>query len=190
MLGPKIDSIVWICLAIPLVMTVRSLCSYGNAYYMNWVSNKVVNDIRNQLFAKIMRHSMDFFNRMQAGLLMSRIANDTRSMQQALTSVSSDVFKQPITIIGAVAVLLLMDWKFTIVSLVLFPICIIPIRIFGKRARQAVQREQKGGVLMSVTMQESFAGIRVIKSFAREEHQEKLFRRGSAAIVFSTPCGW
>ncbi len=177
--GPKIDSVLWICLAIPLVMTVRSLCSYGNAYYMNWVSNKVVTDIRNQLFSKMVRHSMDFFNRMRTGFLMSRISNDTRNMQAALTTVSSDVFKQPITIVGAVAVLLLMDWKFTIVTLTLFPICILPIRIFGRRARQAVQREQKGMALMSVTMQESFSGIRVIKSFAREEEQEKSFRRST-----------
>src|SRR5216110_3963526 len=133
-----------------------------------------------------MHHSMDFFNRMQSGFLMSRIANDTRNMQQALASVSSDVFKQPITIIGAVIVLLLMDWKFTLVSLILFPICIIPIRIFGRRAREAVQREQKGGVLMSVTMQESFAGIRVIKSFAREEQQEKFFRRGAQQSFSNT----
>ena len=138
-IGPKIDSILWICLLIPLVMTIRSLCSYGNAYYMNWVSNKVVNDVRNQLFAKVARHSMDFFNRMQTGFLMSRIANDTRSLQQALSSVSSDVFKQPVTIVGAVIVLLLIDWKFTVVTLVLFPICIVPIRIFGRRARQAVR---------------------------------------------------
>ncbi len=177
--GPRIDSIVWICLAIPLVMTIRSLCSYGNAYYMAWVSNRVVNDIRNQLFTKVMRHSMDFFNRMQSGYLMSRIANDARNMQQALASVSSDVFKQPITVVGAVIVLLLMDWKFTVVSLILFPSCILPIRYFGRRARAAVQREQKGGVLMTVTMQESFAGIRVIKSFAREEQLEKTFRRGA-----------
>ena len=177
--GPKIDSIVWICLAIPIIMTVRSLCSYGGAYYMAWVSNRVVNDIRNQLFTKVIGHSMDSFNRMKSGYLMSRIQNDARNMQQALASVSSDVFKQPTTIIGAVIVLLLMDWKFTVVSLILFPSCLLPIRYFGKRARQAVQREQKGGVLMSVTMHESFSGIRVIKSFAREEQQEKLFRRGA-----------
>jgi len=178
-IGPKIDSIVWICLLIPLVMTVRSLCSYGNAYYMNWVSTKVVTDIRNQLFSKIVRHSMDFFNRMQAGFLMSRISNDTRTMQVALASVSSDVFKQPVTIVGTVTILLLLDWKFTMVTLVLFPICILPIRYFGKRAREAVQREQRGLGLMSVTMQESFAGIRVIKSFAREELQEKAFQRAT-----------
>jgi subfamily B ATP-binding cassette protein MsbA len=184
--GPKIDSFIWICLLIPMVLTGRSLASYANAYFMNWVSNKVVNDVRNQLFAKVMRHSMDFFNRMQIGFLMSRIANDTRNMQQALASVSSDVFKQPITILGAVIALLWMDWKFTLVSLVLFPICIFPIRYFGRRARAAVQREQKGGVLMSVTMQESFAGIRVIKSFAREEQQERAFRRGAQQSFSNT----
>jgi subfamily B ATP-binding cassette protein MsbA len=178
-LGPKINSIAWICLAIPLVMIARGLFDYGNAYYMNWVSNKVVTDIRNQLFSKIVRHSMDFFNRMRAGFLMSRISNDTRNMQSALTTVSSDIFKQPVTIVGAVTVLLLMDWKFTVVTLILFPICILPIRIFGRRARQAVQREQKGMALMSVTMQESFSGIRVIKSFTREEQQEKSFRHST-----------
>src|SRR5713101_9959509 len=120
--GPKIDSIVWICLAIPLVMTVRIFCSYANAYYMQWVSNKVVTDIRTQLFRKIVRHSMDFFNKMRAGALISRITNDTRGMQAALTTVSSDLFKQPITIVSGITVLLLIDWKFTVVTLVLFPI--------------------------------------------------------------------
>ena len=177
--GPGINSIVWICLAIPLVMTVRSLCSYGNAYYMQWVSNKVVTDIRNQLFAKIVRHSMDFFNQMRAGFLMSRITNDTRGMQMALTTVSSDLFKQPITIIGGITVLLVMDWKFTVVTLVLFPVCLIPIRIYGRRARNSVRSEQEHMGQMVVTMQETFAGIRVIKSFGREEHQEKSFRRSN-----------
>ena len=177
--GPKIDSIIWICLAIPLVMTVRSLCNYGNAYYMNWVSNKVVTDIRNQLFGKIVHHSMDFFNKMRAGFLMSRITNDTRGMQMALTTVSSDLFKQPIAILGAIIVLLLMDWKFTVVTLILFPICLLPIRIYGRRARNAVRNEQEDMGQMVVIMQETFAGIRVIKSFSREEHQEKSFRRSN-----------
>jgi subfamily B ATP-binding cassette protein MsbA len=177
--GPQINSIALMCLLIPLVMIARSLLSYGNAYYMNWVSNRVVMDIRNELFAKMVRHSMDFFNRIRAGFLMSRIANDTRSMQMALSTVSSDVFKQPITIVGAITALLLIDWKFTLVTLLLFPACLIPIRIFGQRARRAVQHEQAGMGQMTVTMQETFAGIRVIKSFVREEHQEKSFKRST-----------
>jgi ATP-binding cassette, subfamily B, bacterial MsbA len=182
--GPKINSIALVCLAIPVVMALRSFASYINAYYMQWVSNKVVTDIRTELFSKIARHSMDFFNKTPAGFLISRITNDTRGMQAALSTVSSDLFKQPITIVGGVMVLLYMDWRFTVVTLVLFPICMLPIRIYGKRARKAVQYEQEELGQMVVTMQETFAGIRVVKSFAREEHKEKSFLR-SNQIQFS-----
>jgi ATP-binding cassette, subfamily B, bacterial MsbA len=177
--GPKINSIVFICLAIPAIMTVRSLCSYGSTYCMQWVSNKVVSDIRIQLFNKMLRNSMDFFNKARSGFLMSVITNNTRVMQMALSTVGSDVFKQPITIVGAISVLLLMDWKFTLVTLVLFPMCLLPLRVYGQRARKAVQNEQEGMAEMVVTMQETFAGIRVIKSFAREAYQEKEFKRSN-----------
>lgn len=177
--GPKINSIVLICLAIPAIMTLRSLCSYGSTYCMQWVSNKVVTDIRSQLFSKMVRNSMDFFNKARSGFLMSLVTNNTRIAQMALTAVGSDVFKQPITIVGAITVLLMMDWKFTVVTLVLFPMCLLPLRVYGQRARKAVQNEQEGMAQMVVTMQETFAGIRVIKSFAREAHQEKEFKRSN-----------
>jgi subfamily B ATP-binding cassette protein MsbA len=72
-----------------------------------------------------------------------------------------------------------MDWKFTVVTLILFPACLLPIRIYGRRARKAVQSQYEGMGEMLVTMQETFAGIRVIKSFARETHQEKSFKRSN-----------
>ena len=178
--GPKMDgSIIWLCLAIPAVMTIRSIFSYGNAYYMNWVSNRAITDIRDELFTKMLHHSMDFFNRMHSGFLMSRITNDTRGMQAALSQISSDLFKQPVAIVSGVGVLLYMDWKFTLVTMVLFPSCIFPIRYYGKRARRAMQNQQDDLGQMVVTMQETFAGIRVVKSFAREKYQENLFRRSN-----------
>jgi subfamily B ATP-binding cassette protein MsbA len=177
--GPKINTIILTCLWIPAVMAARSLCAYGNSFYMNWVSNRVVTDIRDELFSKMVRHSMDFFNKMRSGFLMSRITNDTRGMQMAVASVSSDLFKQPISIITGVAVLLYMDWKFTLVTLVLFPACLFPIVYYGRKARKAVQHEQEDMGQMVVTMQETFAGIRVIKSFAREQHQENQFRHSN-----------
>jgi len=122
---------------------------------------------------------MDFFNRMRSGLLMSRITNETRVVQMALTAVSSDIFKQPVLIVGAISVLFLMDWKFTLITLVLFPTCLLPLRIYGRRARKALRGQFEGMGEMVVTMQETFAGIRVIKSFAREAHQEKEFKRSN-----------
>ena len=145
--GPKVNSIVLICLAIPAIMALRSLCSYGNTYCMQWVSNKVVTDLRAQLFNKMVRLSMDFFNRMRSGLLISRM--------------------------------LLIDWKFTVITLILFPTCLLPLRYYGRRARKAMRGQFEGMGEMVVTMQETFAGIRVIKSFAREAHQEKAFKRSN-----------
>src|SRR5215468_2271972 len=85
--GGSVKSIFFTCLLIPAIMAARSLVSYGGTYYMNWVSNRAVTDIRNELFRKIINQSMDFFNRMQAGVLMSRISNNTMAMQVALTQV-------------------------------------------------------------------------------------------------------
>src|SRR5262249_532163 len=65
------------------------------------------------------------------------------------------------------------------VTLILFPTCLLPLRIYGRRAKKAVQSEQEGMAQMVVTMQETFAGIRVIKSFAREAYQEKEFKRSN-----------
>src|SRR5256714_7199605 len=177
--GPKINSILLTCLLIPLVMSVRSLCAYGNAVLMQWVSNRVVTDVRIQMFNKMVRHSMDFFNKMPSGFLMSRITNDTRGMQMALSTISSDLFKQPVAIISGIVVLLYMDWKFTLVTLVLFPVCLVPIVLYGRKARKSVQYQYEDLGQMVMTMQETFAGIRVIKSFAREKHQQDSFVRSN-----------
>lgn len=177
--GPKINAILLTCLLIPLAMGARSLCSYGNAVLMQWVSNRVVTDVRNELFNKMVRHSMDFFNKMRSGFLMSRITNDTRGMQMALSTISSDLFKQPVAIISGIVVLLYMDWRFTLVTLVLFPFCLVPIILYGRKARKAVQFQFEDMGQMVMTMQETFAGIRVIKSFAREKHQQDSFVRSN-----------
>ena len=156
--GPPINSLVLILPRHPGGHDrAQCLCGYCNAYYMTWVSAKVLTDIRTQLFGKMLSHSMDFFNKMQSGFLMSRITNDTRMMQTALSSISSDLFKQPIAIISGVGVLLYMDWKFTLVTLVLFPSCLVPLSMYGKRARKAVKGEQEDMGQMVVTMQETFA---------------------------------
>lgn len=177
--GPKINFIILTCLLIPAVMAARCACAFGSSFNMSWVSSRVVTDIRDQLFTTMVRHSMDFFNKMRSGFLMSRITNDTRGMQAALSTIGSDLFKQPIAIVVGIAVLLYMDWKFTVVTLVLFPACLVPIIIYGRKARKAVQHEQEDMGQMVVTMQETFAGIRVIKSFAREKHQEDQFRHSN-----------
>jgi subfamily B ATP-binding cassette protein MsbA len=173
--GTGINSVVLVCSVIPFIFVLRSLCDFLNSYYMAWVALRVLADIRVKLYTHILHQSLEFFNRERSGNLISRVANDTRTAQTALTSISSDLIKQPLTVISAFAVLLHLDWKFTIVSLFLFPVSIVPIVYYGKKVRrQGKFEEERIGSMMSI-LQESFAGIRVIKAFAREKRESENF---------------
>lgn len=179
--GPALAPILFACIAIPLVMTLRSVFDYLNAYCMAWVSLKVLMDIRRKLFAQITRQSLDFFNKSRSGQLISRVSNDTRMAQSALATLSSDLIKQPFAVLVGISSLVYMDWKFSIISLILFPACIVPVAIYGRKVRKSGKDEENEAGMMMVILQETFAGIRVIKSFAREEYQSQQFEESSRA---------
>jgi ATP-binding cassette, subfamily B, bacterial MsbA len=173
--GAGINSVLLVCSVIPFIFILRSLCDYFNSYYMAWVALRVLADIRCKLYTHILSQSLEFFNRERSGNLISRVSNDTRMAQTALTSISSDLVKQPLTVISAFVVLIHLDWKFTIASLFLFPVCMVPIVYYGKKVRrQGKLEEERVGSMMSI-LQESFAGIRVIKAFAREKREAEHF---------------
>jgi subfamily B ATP-binding cassette protein MsbA len=178
-MGPGIQSVLWACLLVPLVMILRGFFSYLNAYSMSWVSLRVLNDIRTKLFTSIVHQSQGFFDQAQTGRLMSRILNDTSVAQSTLTQLSVNLFKQPIALLAGVSAVMWIDWKFSLVALVLFPICIVPVAMFGRKIRKAGRAEQELAGEMNVILQESFSGIRVIKSFAREKFMTDAFDRAA-----------
>lgn len=180
--GPSMHEVgdfVWVILLIPLAIIARGIFSYLNSYCMAWVSFRVLRDLRSQLFAHITSQSLDFFNRAKTGKLISRVLNDTRMAQNALMSIAGDLVKDPIAVISGVAALVWIDWRFSLTTLVLFPICILPVVIFGRKVRKAGKAEENEAGQMAVILQETFAGIRVIKSFAREGYQAEQFNRSS-----------
>jgi len=178
--GEGIGSVLWITMLIPAVMVARGICIYLNSYCMAWVAFRVLRDIRTQLFSHLVSQSLDFFNKAKAGRLISRVVNDTRMAQNALTTIAGDIVKNPIAVLSGVAVLVWIDWKFSLTTLVLFPLCIVPVAIFGKKVREAGRAEEDEAGAMAVILQESFAGIRVIKAFAREDYQTEQFAKSSA----------
>ena len=181
--GPGIGDVIGMSMLIPLVMVLRGLFSYLNVYCLAWVSLRVLRDIRTKLFSHLMSQSLDFFNREKTGTLMSRVMSDTRVTQNALTSISADVIKDPIAVLTQVGVLVAIDWKFSLTTLVLFPLCILPVIYFGRKVRKAGKAEERESAQMSVILQETFAGVRVIKSFARENYQTEQFAKSSDILL-------
>jgi subfamily B ATP-binding cassette protein MsbA len=178
--GPGISPVIWKCLLIPGFMIARVVCAYLAAYYLAWVGLKLVADLRNALFRRVLDHSLDFFNRMKQGNLMSYVANDTRMAQQALTQVGADLVVQPITIITAIVILVRMDWKFTLISLVLFPISLIPLMVYGKKARRSGRAEETQAGAIFVILSEAFAGIKLVKALAREKYEAAEFEESAS----------
>jgi len=177
--GGGIGEFLWLVLPIPAVMILRGLFAYANVYCLTWVSLRALRDMRRRVFAHLMGQSLDFFNKSQSGRLLSRVLNDTLVAQDAMVSIVGELVKQPLAAIGVIAVLLHIDWKFTLFSLVLFPLFLAPVIVYGRRVRKASRALQNEAGVMAVILQESFAGVRVIKSFAREVFQLGLFDKSS-----------
>jgi len=165
--GGSVMDFVWMVLPIPVLMIIRGLLAYANVYCLTWVSLRALRDMRRRIFSHLMGQSFDFFNKAQSGRLLSRVLNDTQMAQESLVSIVGELVKQPLAAIGVVAVLIHIDWRFTLFALVLFPLCLVPVIIYGRRVRKAAKAMQNEAGIMAVILQESFAGIRVIKSFAR-----------------------
>jgi subfamily B ATP-binding cassette protein MsbA len=175
--------VVAICASIPLLMAVRGLFSYLNAYCLLWVSQRVLDDIRQQLFRHLLGQSLEFFNRAKAGELVQTVFNQTRVAQQALTQIAGDIIKQPISIISALIALFSTDPFFTMMAFTVFPLCLLPVLLIGKKVRKAGAREEDEAGQLMVVMQESFAGIRVVKTHAREDYEATRFNHANLQML-------
>ena len=185
--GIRVDAnattVMLICASIPALMLLRGLCSYLNSYCMLWVSVRVLDDIRQQVFRHTLGQSMEFFNQSKAGDLVQTVFNQTRMAQQALTTIAGDIVKQPISIMTGLAALFIVDWRFTLMSFIIFPLCIAPVAIVARKVRKAGAREEEEAGQLMVVMQEAFAGIRVVKTHAREDYESKRFNAANHLIM-------
>ncbi len=181
--APVIREVLLVCSLLPLVIVARCFCDYMENYYMTWVSLRVLHDLRVKIFQHILGQSLDFFNKSKIGSLISRIANDTRSAQLAITAVTDDIVTQPLTVIFVIYEMLKIDWHFTLYSLCLFPLCLLPITIFGRKVRKIGRQDETCNAELMVLIQEALSGIRLVKSLCREPHEQKRFNDSSNHMV-------
>ena len=178
-----LERVIWVCALLPLLMVVRGLFGYLNAYCMQWVSVKTLDDIRQDVFTNVLRQSQEFFNKQKVGDLIQTVFNQTRMAQMALTQIASDVVKQPVAIVAALTAMLFTDWKFTLLSFTIFPLCIIPVLVIGKKIRQSSNKEEEeAGVVMNI-MHEALGGVRVVKAHSREDYELKRFAAANRKML-------
>src|ERR1051326_983775 len=153
-------SVVGYLVIIPGLFLVRGFCDYYNKYFIAGVGLRGVMDLRNQLFEHIHTLSLDFFNRNPVGDLISRIVNDAVFVQKAVSGATSDLIQEPLTFLGLLCVLMTVDWKFTLVALILVPLCLVPIAVYGRKAKKSTKGSQENLSELISLLNESFAGDR------------------------------
>jgi len=173
-------------LALLGIATVKAVFSYGVNYLMAYVSNQVVADIRQELFQQLMRLPVGFHDSNTSGRLVSRVVNDVGLMANAASNVVKDTFQNALTFLAMVGIILYQDWRLAGISLIVLPLAGLTMVRVGKRLKKlaASGQEQMGD--MSSTLQEIFAGIRVVKAFGREDAEGERFRERNRAYLSTT----
>ena len=176
-------------LVLPLVMFGRGACDYVSDYLMNWVGLRVVMDVRARVFEHLQSLSLDFYTASRTGDLISRVTNDVHLIQRAITQVTQDLVKQPFTLVAVAAYLFYTDWKLTLGALVVFPICLVPILVYGRKIRKASQRAQELQASLLSVLHEALVGARVVKAFGAEQRETEDFRQFPARHS-DNKCAW
>lgn len=173
-------------LAILTVAALKAAFSYGQNYLMNYVGNQVVTDIRERLFLQLMRLPVRFHDSNTSGRLVSRVMNDVSLMANAVVGVLKDLFQQALTFLAMFGVILYQNWKLAAVSLFVIPVSSYTMVRMGQRLRKLATHGQERMGDMASTLQETLAGIRIVKAFGREEAEGKRFRHSNEAFLRMT----
>lgn len=161
--------------SIIFLIALRGIGQYFNTYLLQWVGNRVVMDMRISTFSHLQDLSVGFFNSTQTGEMISRTVNDSMLLERAVSTVLTDLARQPIALVGIAGYALYLDWKLTLINLILFPVCLLPILVFGKRVRKAAREGQERLAELVSIMQESILGVRIVKAFCMEHREQERF---------------
>ncbi len=167
--APTQGIIVAVILLIPIVMFLRSLFSYLNIYLVNWASTRAIADLRTKVFEHLQNLPMSFFSQANTGDLISRVTSDTQSLRTIIGSSLASLVSDPVTIIVLVIWLFSQQPLLTLFSVVILPVCIIPISIYSKKVRHSAKAMQTHTAELSKLMHESFTGNRIIKAYNLED---------------------
>jgi len=174
-------------MVLPLVIfgaaTLKGLFSYGQAYLMSYVANRVVAEIRQQLFGHFLRMSLPFHHKHSSGRLVARVINDVNEMANAIPHVVRDLLQQGLTLLALTGVAFYQNWKLATALILVMPISTYAIVKIGKRLRKLAARGQESMGDMASALKESFAGIRIVKAYGGEHLEQQRFAKGNSAYL-------
>jgi subfamily B ATP-binding cassette protein MsbA len=170
------------CLWIPVIFTIRGAAAYANAYLIQYAGQRVLEDIRLDLFTKLQSLPLSFFRNNRSGDLLARLMHDTAILRQIVANVSADLIKQPATLLGALGYLGYKAWKdhsifVALIAMLTVPLCVMIIRAAGKKLAKRAKALQEQGGSMTSALAESLQAPLEIRAYNLEKRQISAFRK-------------
>jgi subfamily B ATP-binding cassette protein MsbA len=153
------------------ILVVQSVLSFGRTYLLNYVGEKLVADVRRDLYRHLLSLDITFFANRRTGELTSRIASDVTAIQNSVTLSLAEAMRQVIVFTGGTAFLFWIDWRLASLLLALIPVLVVSFAFFGRSIRRRSTRVQDALAEATAILEETIAGIRTVQSFTREPYE-------------------
>jgi ABC-type multidrug transport system fused ATPase/permease subunit len=166
----------WIVGAFLVVGLLNWAMSYVQTYLTGWVGERILADLRNALFRHLQRLSLGFYERTRAGVIISRLTNDVEAIDQLVTDGVTSLVQNSLTLIGTAILLFVLDWRLALATLSVIPLMSIATVIFRVRSTRAYRAVRERLGLVTATLAEDIAGMRVVQAFTREDTNTRNFK--------------
>jgi ATP-binding cassette, subfamily B, bacterial MsbA len=173
----NVDMLKFLPMVVLLIFLVKSLCAWGQGYLMSYVGNRIVVDLRQQLYDHLQRLSLSFFDRTPTGILMSRITNDVSQIQAAVKDCVTGMIRDALSVVGLVGVVFYRDWQLAIIAVIILPFAFFPIVKFGQKLRAISTKSLEAMGDISVILHETIGGSRIVKAFCMEDYEKERFAK-------------
>jgi ABC-type multidrug transport system fused ATPase/permease subunit len=154
--------------------------SAAQTYFTGWTGERILADLRNKLFRHLQRLSLGFYERNRAGVIISRLTNDVDALDQLVTDGVTTLVQNTLLLVGSAAVLFWLDWRLALATLSVIPAMAIATAIFRIRSSRAYRAVRERLGLVTATLAEDIAGMRVVQSFTRESARRRNFEEVNA----------
>jgi ABC-type multidrug transport system fused ATPase/permease subunit len=155
--------------------------SAAQSYLTSWVGERILTDLRVDLFEHVQRLDLGFFERTRAGVVISRLTNDVEALETLVTDGPTTLLQNTITLIGSALVLLYLDWQLALATLTVFPGMAIATALFRRYSSRAYRRTRERLAEVTASLQEDISGVRVVQAFRRERANERRFHEVNGA---------
>ena len=176
-----------------VIFLVQAIVSFGGNYLLEWTGERIVADLRQRIYGHLHRLTLRFFSNNRTGDLTSRLTNDVSSIRSAVTQALSDMLTQSLSLVGSVALMVVLNWRLSLIIFLVVPAVTVAAIYFGRKIRKLARDIQDRLADTTAIAEEALAAVRVVKAFARSRYEvqrydeavEELFERSRVRVLVS-----